>query len=73
MKGSEFKRKVERLAKARKLSMGWDPGHGKGSHGRLTLADRVTTVKDLKKEIGKGLLKEMCKQLGITPEDLDHA
>ncbi len=73
MKGSEFKRKVEKLAKARGLSVSWEPAHGKGSHGRLTLGAKYTTLKDRKKEIGRGLLSEMCKQLGITPEDIQNA
>lgn len=34
-KGSEFKRKVERLAKEKKLPCRWDVARGKGSHGRL--------------------------------------
>jgi mRNA interferase HicA len=44
--------------------------HGKGSHGRLYYGDRFATLKDRKKEIGKGLLKAMCPQLGIHPDDL---
>lgn len=70
MRGSEFKHKVEKLAKARRLTVSWDAGHGKGSHGLLSLEGKSTTLKDLKKEIGKGLLNAMCKQLGISAEDL---
>jgi mRNA interferase HicA len=44
--------------------------HGKGSHGRLYYGDRFATLKDRKKEIGRGLLKAMCLQLGIHPDDL---
>lgn len=44
--------------------------HGKGSHGRLYLGDRFTTLKDRKKELGKGLLKAMCAQLGMHPNEL---
>jgi hypothetical protein len=73
MRGSEFKRKVEKLGKTGKLAVTWEPSHGKGSHGRLGLGEKFTTLKDLKKEIGKGLLSDMCKQLGITPEDLNNA
>ena len=70
MKGSEFKRKVEKLAKARKLECVWEKAHGKGSHGMLHLGEKFTTLKDLKKEISHGLLKAMCDQLGIGKEDL---
>jgi hypothetical protein len=31
-----------------------------------------TTLKDLKKELGIGLLKSMCGDLGITKEDLNN-
>jgi len=70
VKGSEFKRKVEKLAKTRDSTCSWEKSHGKGSHGTLTVGDRSTTLKDLKKEIGKGLLAAMCEQLRIRKEDL---
>ncbi len=41
-----------------------------GSHGTLYLGGRFTVVKDLKKELGPGLLSAMCKQLEIRKEDL---
>jgi hypothetical protein len=34
------------------------------------LGDRYTVVKDLKKELGPGLLADMCSQLGLRKEDL---
>jgi len=34
------------------------------------LGDHITIVKDLKKELGPGLLADMCRQLGIQKEDL---
>ena len=42
---------------------------GPGSHGTLYVGDRKTTVKDRKKEIGKGLLGKMLGDLGIGKED----
>ncbi len=42
---------------------------GPGSHGTLYAADRKTTVKDRKKEIGKGLLAKMLADLGIDKDD----
>lgn len=71
MKASEFKRKVSKLAKARGAAFHWDPKHGKGSHGTLTLGTNFTTLKDLKKELGIGLLDSMCADLGITRKDLN--
>jgi predicted RNA binding protein YcfA (HicA-like mRNA interferase family) len=43
---------------------------GVGSHGTLYFGGSFTVVKDLKKEIGPGLLAAMCKQIGIRKEDL---
>jgi mRNA interferase HicA len=70
MKGSEFLRKVRAIAKRQRLAFRWSPERGVGSHGTVYLGDRPAVVKDLKKEIGPGLLADMCKQLGIRKEDL---
>jgi predicted RNA binding protein YcfA (HicA-like mRNA interferase family) len=43
---------------------------GRGSHRIVYFGTRRTTVKDLKKELGKGLLRQMCSDLGIDPADL---
>jgi len=43
---------------------------GKGSHGRLYFGDDFTTLKDRKKEIGRGLLAKMCRDLNIDPHEL---
>ena len=40
-----------------------------GSHGTLYAGERRTTVKDRKKEIGKGLLAKMLTDLGIDKDD----
>jgi mRNA interferase HicA len=70
MKGSEFLRKVQRLARRRGVRFQYDPGLGKGSHGRVWVATGSTTLKDPKKELGTGLLRTMCHDLGIDPRDL---
>ena len=72
MRAIEFKRKVSKLARARGVSFHWDPAHGKGSHGTLTLGTKFTTLKDLKKELGLGLLNSMCSDLGIDIKDLNN-
>jgi hypothetical protein len=46
------------------------PAKGKGSHGKVYLGTASTIVKDRKKELGIGLLCQMCKDLGISPEGL---
>jgi mRNA interferase HicA len=70
VKGSEFLRKVKKLAERRGLSYRWVPDHGRGSHGRLYLGDRFTTIKDRKKEISPSLLGDMCRQLDIEKREL---
>jgi len=70
MKGSEFLRKVKAIAKRSHSLYRWSPERGSGSHGTVYLGHRLAVVKDLKKELGPGLLADMCKQLGIRKEDL---
>jgi mRNA interferase HicA len=70
VKGSEFLRKVRALARQNKLKCRWVPERGSGSHGTLYVGARFTVVKDLKKELGPGLLSDMLRQLGISKEDL---
>ena len=47
-----------------------DTRRDRGSHRIVYFGARRTTVKDLKDEIGKGLLRQMCSALGIDPADL---
>lgn len=70
MRGSEFLRKLKKIANRNKLAYRWNPERGVGSHGTVYLGERFTVVKDLNKELGSGLLADMCKQLGIRKEDL---
>lgn len=70
MKGSEFLRRVRRLARRREWEFSWHPDHGKGSHGTLYLNGRLTTVRHLKDELTKGTLHAMLEQLDIELRDL---
>ena len=70
VKGSEFLRKVKAVARRNKLTYRWVPERGSGSHGTVYVGAKLTVVKDLKKELGPGLLSDMLKQLGIRKEDL---
>lgn len=70
VKGSEFLRKLQRLARRRSVRFQYDPGLGKGSHGRVWLEAASTILKDPEKELGTGLLRDMCRDLGIGPRDL---
>jgi len=70
MKGAAFIRAIRKIGKARSTPVRFEPGHGKGSHGRLYYGARFTTVKDRKKEISDGLLNVMLSQLGLNKKDL---
>jgi mRNA interferase HicA len=70
VRGHEFLRKLKKLANARHMTLAYDPGHGKGSHGRVSLGAAFTALKDPKQEIGVGLLHKMCRDLEINPKDL---
>lgn len=70
MTGSEFLRRLRRLGRERGVAVEVDEGRGKGSHARVRLGGRGTTIKDRRAEIGPGLLAAMCRQLGIRREDL---
>ncbi|MGH7086438.1 MAG: hypothetical protein ACREFN_15765 [Acetobacteraceae bacterium] len=70
MKGSELVPKVRAYARKHGLRFEYEPRRRKGSHGPLLLGNRSTTIKDLRKEIGPGLLGDMLGQLGITGNDL---
>ena len=59
MNGGEFVRRVGRYARKRGIAHHFEPARGKGSHGRLYLGDRFTTVK--RGEIPPGLLNAMLK------------
>jgi hypothetical protein len=61
---------MQRLARRRGVRFQYDPGLGKGSHGRVWLDNASTTLKDPKKELGTGLLRTMCGDLGIAPREL---
>ena len=70
VKGGEFLRRLHRLARRKGLSYSFVPAKGKGSHAAVYLGSAYTIVKDRKKEIGTGLLHDMCKDLGIDPREL---
>lgn len=71
MDGHEFERKIRSLGRKRGVTVSFDTGHGKGSHGRLYYGNRFTTLKDRRKEIGPGLLKATLDQLGVSKKDLE--
>lgn len=70
MNGNEFFRKLKKIGDRNGVDVELVHERGKGSHGTVYFGDRFTVLKDRKKEIGKGLLNAMCKQLGIDPHEL---
>jgi mRNA interferase HicA len=70
MNGSEFVRKLKRLGRKQNIRVAIESERGRGSHQTAYLGERSTVVKDLKKEIGRGLLERYCRDLGIRREDL---
>ena len=69
MNGRQFIARVRRWAKARGIDVRFVASEGAGSHGTLYAGARKTTVKDRKKEIGKGLQLKMLADLGIEKGD----
>ncbi|MGH6943325.1 MAG: type II toxin-antitoxin system HicA family toxin [Geminicoccaceae bacterium] len=72
MTGAEFVRAIRKLGRRRGLAVRFVTRRGKGSHGTLYLGERKTIVKDRKKELSRGLLADMLRQLGLDPRDLEE-
>ena len=70
VKGSEFIKRIQKLAKARGVMCSWHAGMGKGSHGVLKFGDARTVVRNPKDELKTGTYHAMLKQLGLTEKDL---
>ena len=62
MNGRQFIVRVRKWARSRNLEVRFVASQGAGSHGTLHAGDRKTTVKDRKKEIGKGLLNKDARR-----------
>ena len=67
MTGIEFIRRVRRYARRTGQNYRLEPSRGKGSHARLWIGGRFTTVK--RGELPRGALLGMLKQLDICKED----
>ena len=70
MKGSEFIRKIKKLAKKRGIEAYVDKKRGKGSHVTLYFGDRLTIVRNPSDELKTGTLKAMLKQLDLKENDI---
>ncbi len=67
MTSREFIRRARRYARTSGQAFRFDPAHGKGSHGRLYVGPRFTTVKQ--GELSRGLVAAMLRQLNINRKD----
>ena len=63
MNGREFIRRARGYARRNRLEFDFDPSHGKGSHGTLTIGNRITRVQH--GEIPRRTFFAMLRQLGI--------
>ncbi len=70
VRGSEFLRKLRVLARRNGVELRFEAARGKGSHGTVFFGAASTVLKDRRKELGIGLLRAMCNDLGIRPQDL---
>ena len=68
MKPAELVRRLRRLATRRGWAIEVREG---GSHTRITLNGRQTTVPRHGKDLGTGLFQAIRKQLGLSAEDLE--
>ena len=69
MNGRQFIARVRKWARSRNLQVRLVASEGAGSHGTLYAGDRRTTVKDRKREIGKGLFNKVLAGLGIDGDE----
>lgn len=71
MDAAEFLRRIRKFAKANGLHIELDASQGKGGHAMLYLGSRRTVLPmHAGREIGKGLLHGMLKDLDVKIRDL---
>ena len=70
MKGSEFIKRVKKLAKAKDLPFEVSRERGKGSHITLYYGNRYTILRNPKDELKTGTYHAMLKQLEIDKSEM---
>lgn len=68
MKRDALIRDLRRYARNKDILFDVSRSGGKGSHYRVRLGDKVTTVQS--GELGPFHVERLCKQLGIDPAEL---
>jgi mRNA interferase HicA len=71
VKGSEFLRRLRRIANDRGITVRLEQKRGKGSHATLYFGNAIAIMQDPKKELPTGTLHAMLKQIGLTIKDFE--
>jgi mRNA interferase HicA len=69
--GAEFLRKIQGLGRRRNVRVMFVRERGKGSHGTLYFGESLTILPDLKRELKRGTVHAMLKQLGLTMAEIE--
>ena len=72
MTGAGFLKRVRRLGRKNGVRVRFEEHRGKGSHGLIRYGERTTTLPGLRRDLKPGLLRALCRQLGIASEDLER-
>ncbi len=67
MTDREFLRRLRRYARKRGLTVEHTPERGKGSHAKVQLGDKATTLS--RGELQSGTLRSMLRQLDIDTRE----
>ena len=61
-------RRIRTLGREKGFNVEWVPKRGKGGHGTIYYGKNKTVL--AKREFSNALVRKICKQLGIDPEEL---
>ncbi len=70
MRGNEFIKRIQKLARQRNIECRVDQKRGKGSHVTLYYGAAFTIVRNPKEELKTGTMNAMLKQLCIKKEEI---
>jgi len=70
MRGNEFIKRIQKLAKLRNIECRVNLKRGKGSHVTLYFGTVFTILRNPKDELKTGTISAMLKQLNIKKEDI---
>lgn len=70
VRGAKLIRKLRKLGRRRGIKVEIRSERGRGSHAMIFFGDRRTIIPDRKKELKKGTLHGILRQLDLTVDDL---